>query len=381
MRYILNENQYLFLIEQSSYEKGIWDRSTKMLDNMSKLSPHTVATILQIGTVFIPVAGPFISATIGLTDAALYYKEGDNNSAGLTATFSMLPFVGSVVSKIPGVKQLGSKGMAALSKKISGGANLTKAEVELANTIKAYTPTIKDELSKMAPKVKSVVKDIETYKPNFVKKFGEKKYNDLLVKYLYDGIDKKTFIGELKNVKNPNIRLKPVFQGGADHRIFQSVVNPNVVIKAEVRPGEVDKWFGLFKKYPNIFPKIFKRGRVKDVDGKLLSSVVLEKLEIRSFMKLWDDMEKILFKSQKGLPYSNQITNLEYLVKHIKEPSYKKIWNSVIMESKKNYPNLKSKIDEFYNMVDKMYQISPNPDIRKFNLGYTSDGILKVLDI
>lgn len=381
MKYIISKKQYNFLVEQSSYEKGIWDRSTKMLDKMSKLDPHTVATILQIGTAFIPVAGPFISASIGLADAALYYKEGDNNSAGLTAAFSMLPFVGSVVSKIPGVKQLGSKGMAALSNKISGGANLTKAEIELANAIKRYTPQIKDELSKMAPKIKNIVKDIETYKPNFVKKFGEKEYNDLLVDYLYDGIDKKTFISKIKNVKNPNIQLKPVFNGGADHRVFESVVNPNVVFKAEVRPGEIDKWFGLFNKYPNIFPKTFKKTRVKDVDGKMLSAVVLEKLEIRSFMKLWDDVEKILFRSQKDLPYSRQITNLEYLVKHIKEPSYKKIWDSVVIESKKNYPNLKSKIDEFYNMVNKMYQISPNPDIRKFNLGYSKDGVLKVLDI
>ena len=43
------------------------------------LDTHTFMTLAQIATAFIPVAGPFISAGIGLADAALYYKEGDKS--------------------------------------------------------------------------------------------------------------------------------------------------------------------------------------------------------------------------------------------------------------------------------------------------------------
>jgi hypothetical protein len=42
---------------------------------------------------------------------------------------------------------------------------------------------------------------------------------------------------------------------------------------------------------------------------------------------------------------------------------------------------MKSKIDEFMNMVNQLYKITPEPDIRKFNLGYDGSGVLKALDI
>jgi hypothetical protein len=87
--------------------------------------------ILQIATVFIPVVGPFISAGIGLADAYAYHKEGDTKTAGLVGAFALLPGIGAVVSKIPGVKQLGVKGMSALAEKISKGVKITDA-TELA---------------------------------------------------------------------------------------------------------------------------------------------------------------------------------------------------------------------------------------------------------
>lgn len=120
------------LKEQSSYEKGIWDRSTKMVNKMSKVDVHDVLGVLELGTLFIPVVGPFVSAGFGLGNAALYYKEGDTKSAGLFALFSVLPFVGD----IPIVKQLGKRGMDLLGQKLmKQGTKITLTPLE-ANVLK-----------------------------------------------------------------------------------------------------------------------------------------------------------------------------------------------------------------------------------------------------
>lgn len=92
---------------------------------------HTSNTIVGIVASFLPVAGPFLSAGINLMDAQMYYEEGDYVSAGVVGAFALLPYVGSVASKIPGVKELGQKGMAALASRLAKGLPITDA-TELA---------------------------------------------------------------------------------------------------------------------------------------------------------------------------------------------------------------------------------------------------------
>lgn len=406
MKYIITERQYAVLLEQPESRFGpeqfmsqserqafrsgdskkageaLVSGSKKQMEYIHSIDPHTLAMVLGIGSAFIPVIGPFISAGIGLADAALYYKQGDSESAGLVAAFSMIPFAGKILSKIPGVKELGSKGMALLASKLSSGAkNLTKAETEIANAISKYTPQIQEELSKMAPKLKSSMKEIELFKPNFIKKYGETEYNKLLASYLYDGIEKQAFISKLKNVKAPNIQVKPVLGGGADHRVFQSAVNPNMVFKAEIRAGEVNKWFDMFKKYPNVFAKTFRKVKVKGSNGQMLDAVEMEKLDTSKFMTLWDTMSSKLGEFQKRLGPSNQ-DSLEGLLKSIKSNTISDIkWKKFIPYFKKQYPHLSKQVDEFSKIVEELYKITPKPDIRKFNLGYDTNGMLKALDI
>jgi hypothetical protein len=402
MKFIIKESQHKFLLEQSEYlmdkranaianVTGI--RSNKDYKSIDKsidkaregkpIDSHTLMSILAIGAVFIPVVGPFISAGIGLADAAMYYKEGDKNAAGLTAAFSMIPFAGKIINKIPGVKQLGSKGMASLASKLSsGGKNLTIAEKEIVNAIKKYSPEIQEELSKMSPKLSKIVKDLNLYKASYIKKYGEDEYNTLLAKFLYDGIDESKFIQTLKTAsKSSNIRIKPLLGGGADHRVFQSALHPNRVIKVEIRPGEVDKWYNLFKSKPKIFAKTLGKSSVKDTDGSILKAVVMEKLNTAKFGSFWDDMATGLNKFQSKMGPSGQ-ESLEHLVKSIKKDGFKETkWKKFIPYFKKNYPQLAPKADEFVKMVEELYKITPNPDIRKFNLGYDANDILKALDI
>jgi hypothetical protein len=391
MRLIISESQLKRIIAEQSTPTltpsnlqpttNVASGTINPTDGPSQGNVHDFMAALAIGTAFIPVAGIFISAAIGMADAALYYNEGDKKTAGLVGGLSMLPFVGKIVAKIPGIKELGVKGMAALAGKLGIGAkNLTKAEAEIAQAISNNSIMIQNELTKLAPKLKSIVNEVIASKAPYVQKYGERAYNDLLKKYLFGGVDKKGFVNTLKGVKNPTIKIKPVLGGGSDHRVFQSATNPNVVFKAEVRAGEVNLWYDTFKKYPNIFAKPLKIVKVKGYDGALLNAVAIEKLNVTPFYTLWDDLckvgEKLNLFFRKG-----DSRELEKILKNLGNVANKQKWNNIITAAKKEYPNLTKKIDEFNKLIDELYKITPNPDIRQPNLGYDVNGVLKALDI
>lgn len=115
---------------------------------VSNLDPHNLATVFSIATAFIPVVGPFISGGIQLADAALYYNKGDTKSAGMSAMFAIIPVIGPLVSKIPGAKQLGAKGMQMLASKLSkGGQGLTTVEKEVVDGIVQNKELVNSELN------------------------------------------------------------------------------------------------------------------------------------------------------------------------------------------------------------------------------------------
>jgi hypothetical protein len=160
------------------------------------VDPHTLMTILAIGTAFIPVAGPFISAGIGLVDAALYYKEGDKTSAGVTAAFSMIPFIG----KIPGVKEFGSKAMAALGSKVAKGIKVfTPDETKILNVIKQNESLVKQGLESASKKLPTIAKDLQSFKPAYIERFGQESYDNLLREFLSGKSDKEYFVGVLRD--------------------------------------------------------------------------------------------------------------------------------------------------------------------------------------
>tara|TARA_Y100001937_G_scaffold72208_1_gene98211 strand:- start:1650 stop:3326 length:1677 start_codon:yes stop_codon:yes gene_type:complete len=106
---------------------------------------HVALPIIEIGlwlaTPICPVC-PFLAAGVGMADAAIYAKEGDYATGGLVAVLSLLPGVGAVVKKIPGVKVLGQKGMKTLANKLT---KMSKGQkVPLTNTEKTVVAALKD---------------------------------------------------------------------------------------------------------------------------------------------------------------------------------------------------------------------------------------------
>ena len=146
-RHIQEANQRLeerVLSEQMSWYPG-YDKDRKTAENWYKQNAHSVNNILQLGSLFIPVIGPLVAAGIGLADAAVYAKEGKTSEAGIVAVFSLLPGIGAVVNKIPGVKQLGQKGMQALASKVLTKAPLTSVEQGVLAGVQANSALIQQQ--------------------------------------------------------------------------------------------------------------------------------------------------------------------------------------------------------------------------------------------
>lgn len=159
MRYLINKSQYDYLLEQTSYDKSIWDKSTGTLNRMSNLDSHTLADILSIATFFIPVVGPAISAGITVADAAKYWDEGDKETAAMTALFPFLPF-GKIGKLIPGSQKLGKEGMESLAKKLGKqqGKGLSQLEKEVVDGMVKNKEVVNHEMKRISDELSAKAK-------------------------------------------------------------------------------------------------------------------------------------------------------------------------------------------------------------------------------
>lgn len=193
MRIIISEHQYKTLNEQLVLNAGLglWPTAAKVATKY----PHEFLAIAGIASAFIPYVGPFISAGIGGLDASLYYKEGDNTSATISGVFSLLPFIG----KIPGVKEAGSAVWKAIASKISTGAKLAPAELELVKQVGANASSIQTLLGSASKKLSPLVKQIAELKPAYISRYGQDAYEKLMRDFISGVSDQNYFLQTLKS--------------------------------------------------------------------------------------------------------------------------------------------------------------------------------------
>jgi hypothetical protein len=159
---------------------------------------HTMNAVLEIVTSFIPFVGPFISAGIGVSDAKLYFDEGDNFSGSLALAFSIIPTVGVEVLKIPAVRNLGKRGMVKLAEKLKTKEPLTATETLAVNEIKQNSELINTTLSTASKRLGEVTQEVKTLRGPYIEKFGLNEYDKVLSQFITGKMDKKTFITTLK---------------------------------------------------------------------------------------------------------------------------------------------------------------------------------------
>ena len=129
---------------------------------------HAVNAVLGIGLTLATggVAGAIISAGVGLMDAKQYWDEGHHTEAGVVAVFSLLPGASIILSKFPGVKELGAKGMSALAQKLVSKSPLSQLEqkvvVELGENPQLVTQAVDDSIKQIASQGVSKAADTVT---------------------------------------------------------------------------------------------------------------------------------------------------------------------------------------------------------------------------
>lgn len=132
-----------------------YQKDMKQMTDLVYEYRHGLMDIAAIGTLFIPVVGPFLSLGLELANSGMYFAEGENYSGGLALAFALIPF-GELV-KIPAVRKLGNEGLQKLLKKTAvKNSKYTDDEIKALEQINKNKSWISKRASYQA--VKSVIK-------------------------------------------------------------------------------------------------------------------------------------------------------------------------------------------------------------------------------
>lgn len=123
MKYIISEKQFSLIFEQAGLPIfGVGKTGEKNLDIFSKtIDPKLANTILQIGTAFIPIIGPYISMGFMGNEMMQDYKKASTNQAKSNIILSYVITMATAwgLGKIfKSIAELGEEGMKTLGKKM-----------------------------------------------------------------------------------------------------------------------------------------------------------------------------------------------------------------------------------------------------------------------
>jgi hypothetical protein len=173
---------------------------------------------------------------------------------------------------------------------------------------------------------------------------------------------------------------KEVFNRGLEHQIFASKSNPNVLFKVGHK-DTVDEWYEVFKSEPEIFPKVFRAGKMQDEN---IYYVELEKLDTKKFENDWDSLELSLedigvLDVDRGESFSDL-----YITEGSDASIFVDIGKKLLNHNKKDYDffiNFLTVIKKCEKAILKIKNKDTFVDAHKYNFGYGKDGKIKCLDL
>lgn len=183
-----------------------------------------------------------------------------------------------------------------------------------------------------------------------------------------------------QNIDELGTTEKQMFGSGIEHQIYRSKNNPNVIFKVGHK-DTVEEWYEVFKSNPEIFPKVFRAGKMRDKD---IYYVELEKLDTKEFEKKWDDLELSL----EDIGAIDVDSGERFSDLYLNEGSDAKIFAEIAKK-------LKSHNTDSYNFFIELLRVIKNSerailkvkgkdtfvDAHKYNFGYGSDGKIKCIDL
>jgi hypothetical protein len=173
---------------------------------------------------------------------------------------------------------------------------------------------------------------------------------------------------------------REVFGGGIEHEIYASKNNPNVIFKVGHK-DTVDEWYDVFKSNPEIFPKVFRAGKMQDED---IYYVELEKLDTKKFENDWDDLEL----SMEDIGALDVDTGESFADLYMGNGSNSSIFVEIGKKLAKHNKEAYDFFIEFLTVIKncekailKVKGKDTIVDAHKYNFGYGSDGKIKCLDL
>jgi hypothetical protein len=175
-------------------------------------------------------------------------------------------------------------------------------------------------------------------------------------------------------------REKEVFNRGMEHQIFASKSNPNVLFKVGHK-DTVDEWYEVFKSDSEIFPKVFRAGKMQDED---IYYVELEKLDTKKFENDWDNLELAL-EDIGAIDVDRGETFADLYINEGSDASvFVEIGKKLLSHNKESYNffiNLLKTIKSCEKAILRVKGKDTIVDTHKYNFGYGKDGKIKCLDL
>lgn len=198
--------------------------------------------------------------------------------------------------------------------------------------------------------------------------------------------------GQYKRIVNElGTKPKEVYDRGAFHDIYQFKNKPDSLFKVGTE-NMVNSWVDIFKSRPDLFPVVYKTGKMnytlpkpftEFVDGLpvkhaagdtiKLSYVEIEKLDVRQAVIHWDRLDKAV-KEMSNKSLQTYLTSIG--LEDPMEQEFIEIGNKL-----KGDKFLYDIFVDFYNLLSGVYEIKPAADVHKRNFGYDKNFKLKMLDI
>ena len=175
-------------------------------------------------------------------------------------------------------------------------------------------------------------------------------------------------------------REKEVFNRGMEHQIFASKSNPNVLFKVGHK-DTVDEWYEVFKSDSEIFPKVFRAGKMQDED---IYYVELEKLDTKKFEDDWDNLELAL-EDIGAIDVDRGETFADLYINEGSDASvFVEIGKKLLNHNKESYNffiNFLKTIKSCEKAILRVKGKDTIVDTHKYNFGYGKDGKIKCLDL
>lgn len=191
-----------------------------------------------------------------------------------------------------------------------------------------------------------------------------------------------------EELKEINIVRKKKYKQGMEHIIYPSKNHPDRLFKVGEKEM-VDQWVKIFRSNPEIFPKIYRVGKISNSGDRRVKGyyVEIEKLDTDKSIEEWEELENKL--EEVGITdfedgafgrditdiyvnYENDQKTITHIATELKQYDVKAYdlfikWFKLFKECQKS--------------IEKVTGHGTLVDAHRYNFGYGSDGKLKCLDI